>query len=306
MLNYVSLMSTGFSGSTLISMLLSSQKHVVGFGDTYFSVQNNPANLCTCGQPYVDCPVRTAISEHAKANGLPDFSFFQMPAVPTPRFLNTQQRAHWPLRKAAFLPAVRAVPTGVRRLLFRRFYLETRLMLEALEAFGDYETYFDGSKSLVRLELLRSAGQPIRALHMVRHPGAYLYHFQRKGESSLDARLRGWLRYHTRARQFRERLPAGAYKAATYESMVGDPAEFLRDIAGFLKVSEIDDSEPVMLRPESVHVIGNSMRLRSREIVNMSNRWRKHLKSDWVEAAERVVEETPWLSRLLVDGIDVD
>jgi hypothetical protein len=179
-------------------------------------------------------------------------------------------------------------------------------MLEALEAFGDYETYFDGSKSLVRLELLRSAGQPIRALHMVRHPGAYLYHFQRKGETALDVRLRGWLRYHTRARSFRERLPAGAYKSTTYESMVGNPAQFLRDIAGFLKISEIDDSEPVMLRPESIHVIGNSMRLRSREIVNMSDRWRKHLGSQWVEAAERVVEETPWLSRLLIDGSGAD
>lgn len=84
MLRYVSLLSPGFSGSTLTSMLLASQPGIVGFGDTYFSGRNKPGNPCTCGLPYTDCPVRQAITMHAKRNGLPDFSFFDMRAVPTP------------------------------------------------------------------------------------------------------------------------------------------------------------------------------------------------------------------------------
>ena len=144
MLNYVSLLSPGFSGSTLTSMLLASQPGIVGFGDTYFSGRNKPGNPCTCGLPYTDCPVRQAISAHARRNGLADFSFFDMRAVPTPRGLSEKQQRTWFLRRSGMLPWVRAIPAAARRTLFARFYRETDLMLAALDDFGDYEVYFDG------------------------------------------------------------------------------------------------------------------------------------------------------------------
>jgi hypothetical protein len=298
MLTYVSLLSPGFSGSTLASMLLSSQPGVIGFGDTYFSGRNKPGNPCTCGEPYTDCPVRSTITRHAREQGLADFSFFDMRAVPTPRALSDERQRKWPLRRSAVLPAVRAMPGFLRHRLFPRFYRETELMLEALDGLGEYEVYFDGCKNLVRLELLRSSPRPPRALHMIRHPGAYLFHFQRHGETDLDRRLRGWLHYHSRARQFRERLGPENYRLVTYENIVSEPARFLNEIAAFIGSSRISATEPVELRHEGVHVMGNSMRLKSSRVVNMGDRWRGKLDPAWKRKACDLVASMDWLADL--------
>ncbi len=298
MLRYVSLLSPGFSGSTLTSMLLASQPGIVGFGDTYFSGRNKPGNPCTCGLPYTDCPVRQAITMHAKRNGLPDFSFFDMRAVPTPRGLTDKQQRTWFLRRSGMLPWVRILPALARRRVFARFYEETDLMLAALDEIGGYEVYFDGCKSLVRLELLRSSGHEPRALHMIRHPGAYLYHFQRGGEANLDRRLQGWLQYHTRARAFRSRLGDAHYRLVTYEYIVSQPARFLAEIAEFLGATRIDASEPVELKQDGVHVMGNSMRRRSTTVINMANRWRGKLDPAWERKASALVADHDWLREL--------
>ncbi len=96
------------------------------------------------------CRPRNAVTDYARANGLKDFSFLTMAAVPTPRFLSTEARFNWPLRKAAVLPAVRAIPRSIRHIAIRHYYRETELMLAALEQFGPFEVYFDGCKILVR------------------------------------------------------------------------------------------------------------------------------------------------------------
>jgi hypothetical protein len=282
-------------------MLLTSQPGIVGFGDTYFSSQNKPANPCTCGKPYLECPVRQKIESHAREHGLADFSFFEMQAVPTPRSLSKAKQRTWPLHRAASLPAVRAIPGSLRRRIFSTFYRETELMLEALDDLGEYEVYFDGCKNLVRLELLRSASTSPKALHVIRHPGAYLWHFQRKGEADLGRRLAGWLRYHTRARDFRERLGPEDYRVVTYEHIVKQPASFLNEIAAFLGASRIAASEPVELRHEGVHVMGNSMRRQSTRVINMADRWRGKLDPTWSQKACELVARTRWLAELFPD-----
>lgn len=279
-------------------MLLSSQDRVIGFGDTYFYPQSNPENYCTCGERYIDCPVRKTVTSYVRANGIPDFSFSTMVPVPTPRRLSTKARYGWPMRRAALLPLIRRMPRSMRRSAFRKFYLETDLMLAALDTLGRYDVYFDGSKTLTRLELIRSRDRPVSSLHLVRHPGAYLYHFQRKGESDLARRLEGWRRYHERARKFKWILGPSLYRLVTYESIVTNPAEFLRMNAKFLGISAKHVREPVRLRPERIHVTGNSMRLRSTEIINMGDRWRGKLSAHWVRAADSLVMDIDWLDEL--------
>ena len=64
-LKYVSLLGTSYSGSTLVSMLMSSQPRVVGFGDTYVppNPDHYPKHPCTCGSWYEECPPRVAIAD---------------------------------------------------------------------------------------------------------------------------------------------------------------------------------------------------------------------------------------------------
>ena len=170
-LQYVTLLSPGFSGSTLMSMLLCSQPRSIGFGDTYFK-QDNPKNLCTCGVPFVECPPRCEIQTEIRLGGIGDFAWGTATTVPIPRSLSARARKYWPLCREICLGGVRRIPQFLRRRLFERFYLENKLMLSALSKSGRYDYYFDGCKDQVRLELLRTEIQDLKVIHMVRHPGA--------------------------------------------------------------------------------------------------------------------------------------
>jgi len=299
---YSALMSASWSGSTLLSMLLCSQPRVAGFGDTYFTIHNNPRDECTCGVRFLDCALRKAIEDYARTNEMPSFAWPQLRPVPMPRFLPPHVAMAWPLRRNATVAIWRAIPVGLRRILFHRWYQETGLMLGALELTGEYDVYFDGCKNLVRIELLRTEYPRLRLIHSVRHPGAFLYHYARYGHGDLERRLAGWLQYQRRAREFLRLVGPDAYMLVKYEDVVSQPAQFLRNIGTFLGLSSVDDSEPVRVDSNRVHILGNRMRETITEVVNMAERWRGRLDPNWERAARDVLGQDEWLTRLYPDG----
>ena len=301
-LQFVSLVSTGFSGSTLLSMLLCSQPRSIGFGDTYFK-QDNPDNLCTCGVPFVECLPRCEIQDEIRLGGIADFAWGAATAVPVPRFLSVSARKYWPLWREISLTAVRHVPRSVRRALFGRFYLENRLMMSALKKSGRYDYYFDGCKDQTRLELLRTEIPGLKVIHMVRHPGAYLYHFHRLGERRHRQRLRQWARYHSRARPVRDLVGASNYLAVTYEYVVQDTGQFLRHIAEFLDMDEVYDTPPFLLRRSEIHIQGNRMRKTADRVLNLANKWRDELPEELQAEASAALRRLPWAAALF-DGTD--
>lgn len=296
-LQYVSLLSPGFSGSTLLSMLLCSQPRSIGFGDTYFK-QDNPKNLCTCGVPFVECLPRCEIQNEIRLGGIDDFTWGTATAVPVPRSLSVRARKYWPLWREISLRGVRLIPRFLRRGLFGRFYLENTLMWSALEKSGRYDYYFDGCKDQVRLELLRTEIPDLKVIHMVRHPGAYLYHFLRLGEHRHIQRLHQWARYHRRARRFRDLVGARNYLAVTYEYVVQDSGAFLRDIARFLQMDEVYDTPPFLLRRSEIHIQGNKMRKTADRVLNLAHTWRGELPEELEAEANAALRRLPWAAAL--------
>jgi hypothetical protein len=151
-LQYVSLMTTPFSGCTLLSMLLCSQPRSIGVGDTYFGRASHPDDLCTCGVSFLQCQPRLEAQSEIRRGGPGVFSWATATAVPTPKWVSVDMRKYWPLSNSLSLAAIRAIPPSIRTRMFRRYYLENRLMLSGLAKTGRYDYYFDGCKEPVRLE----------------------------------------------------------------------------------------------------------------------------------------------------------
>ena len=300
-MQYVSLMSPGFSGSTLLSMLLCSQPRCIGFGDTYFGRQSDPRNLCTCGVPFVECAPRCDAQDEIRSGGFPEFSWGTATAVPMPRGLPVRARKYWPLSKSISLHAVRQIPTAARRRLFRSYYLENRLMLSGLARSGKYAIYFDGCKDPVRLELLRTELPGLKVIHMIRHPGAYLWHFHRLGERRHTQRLRQWSRYHKRVRSFQALVGPEKYFPVTYEYVVDSPDSFLRDVAAYLNMEKVHDSLPVKLRRSEIHIQGNRMRKTADRVLNLADTWRGKLPAELEADANRTLAGLPWAAFLFND-----
>lgn len=289
-MQYVSLLTPGFSGSTLVSMIVCSQPATVGFGDTYFSHDPRfyPKHPCTCGEWYDKCAPRADIARAIAAGGVKDFEWGQLASVPIPNMFRNSLRRFWPLARSTSLPVVRAIPDAARKMLFARFYRENQLMLDGLGQSGNYEIYFDGCKDLVRLELLRSMVPDIKILHVVRHPGAYLYHFHKRNEYLYAKRLSHWARYHRHARHFSGLVPEENYLAVTYESIVRDPAKFVGRIAEYLSMPNANTADADRIRRSDIHVLGNRMRETVDRVVDYSDTWRGKMP----ESIERMVDET--------------
>ena len=99
-LKYVSILCPGFSGSTLVSMLLGSQPRSVGFGDTYVShvPRHYPKHPCTCGNWYDECAPRAAAFKAIQDGGFPDCRWDNITAIPIPGWFPTRFRRFLPSR----------------------------------------------------------------------------------------------------------------------------------------------------------------------------------------------------------------
>ena len=296
-MKYVSLLNPPFSGSTLVSMLLCSQPRVMGFGDTYVvpDPRHYPKHPCTCGLWYDKCPPRVAIRDEIRAGGIPDFDWDRAAPAPIPQLLPAKLRRIWPMPKSASLPIVRKIPRELRKSLFRRFYLENQLMIQALASSEKYDCYFDGCKNLVRLELLRSMIPDIKILHVVRHPGAFLYHFHKLGEAQYTRRLRHWIRYNQHAHNFSHLVPAENYLAVTYEFIVRQPEQFVDQMVKFLEITETHATGVSQIRKSQIHITGNRMRESVDQVLDYSNTWRGKMPADVEESADQAVRNDPWL-----------
>ncbi len=297
-LQYVSLMSAPFSGSTLLSMLLCSQPRSIGFGDTYHGKDSDPRNECTCGVSFLECQPRNESQDEVRRGGLSDFSWATASPVPVPRWMSVQARAYWPLALSVSLYPVRSIPAWLRQRLFRRFYLENRLILSGLAKTGRYDYYFDGCKNPVRLELLRTEISNLKVIHLVRHPAAFVYHFYRLGERKPEERLRQWRNYHRKVRTFLKYFGNENYLPVTYEDVVGQPGVFLRTVADFLGMDQVDDSPPFLLRRSEIHIQGNKMRKTADRVLNMANKWHGKLPEPLVQTAMESLHELPWAASM--------
>lgn len=299
-LQYVSLMNTSFSGSTLVSMLLCSQPRIIGFGDTYVSPnpQHYPKHPCTCGHWYDECAPRVVVRNAIRAGGISHYNWDRASFAPMPKRLPWKLRQKWPLVKSGSLPFFRRIPHSLRKTLYRQFYLENTLMLQGLEETGIYDIYLDGCKSLVRIELLRSLIPNIKLLHVVRHPGAFFYHFHKTGETQFEKRLRQWIQYNRRAHDFARLVPATNYMVVTYESIVQQPEQFVDKMEKFMGMTETHASDRSRIRRSQIHIIGNRMRETADRVLDFSSTWRGKMPASVEERADEAVRQDDWLRSL--------
>jgi len=207
-------------------------------------------------------------------------------------------RQKWPLLKSDSLPIYRGIPKSLRTRIFRRFYLENDLMLQGLRDTGNYDIYFDGCKSLVRTELLRTRLPNIKLLHLVRHPGAFFYHFHKAGDTNYKRRLQQWIRYNRHAHNFARLVPEDHYLAVTYESIVQQPDQFVGKMEKFMGMSETHATDRSRIRRSNIHIIGNRMRETADRVLDYSNTWRGKMPASVEHMADAAVEQDTWIRSL--------
>lgn len=291
-INYIGLLSSSYSGSTLLSLLLSGSRiGLIGFGDTYpVPGRDYSEAKCTCGAYVSECPFRLDLEERMHQRGFSDYRWIRTDPFPHRRPLH---RLH--IRKRA-LPLYRAIPSRIRQNLFHHFYRETDGFLHCLHEMTNCGYYLDGCKSLIRQELLRTHLKNIKIIHLVKDPRAYVRSMLKRNKNSLGLRriINNWIEYNRKANQFRDMIGAENYYLLRYEKLSRDPTGTIRDIYAFLNVpvtnlSGISDAEL-----GDTHLIGNRIRLSFRSVEDRSVDWRVHLDSKTSDYVSQCVSSLDW------------
>lgn len=290
--SYVGLLSSSYSGSTLLSLLLAGSRiGITGFGDTYPIPGRDYSDArCTCGAYLPECPFRLELEEKMQQRGFSDWRWIQSEPFP---HRSTLHRLH--IRKRA-LPLYRAIPSRARQNIFRQFYRETDAFLHCVYEMTNCSYYLDGCKSLIRKELLRTHLDNFKIIHLVKDPRAYVHSMLKRNKDTLGLRhvVDNWIEYNRRANQFRDMIGAENYCLVRYEDLSRDTAGTIRDVCAFLNlpaksVSGISDAEL-----KDIHLTGNRMRNSFHSVEDRSEDWRTQLDAETRDYVTRRVSSLDW------------
>ncbi len=296
----VALLSTSYSGSTLISMLACSHPNVIGFGDTYnYQFVNLDETSCTCGaKPSVSCPVRVDLERRMISKGS-SFRWLSSNPTPIPGLLASNKYAATVFRKDRWLHLCRLVPASVRLRMFNDYYRQNLCFFESLDQLNNKTHYFDGCKSLLRVELLRAIFPDTKIVHLIKNPKAYLHSFLKREKRDYRAIVKGWVRYHADARDLGERLGPDSYRLVTFEELTRNPDQVVQSLYRFMGVPERLDAFDRWVDLGSVHVVGSRSKNVFRQVEEQQPKWRSELQAAQLDYIDRAVERIDWLQPIL-------
>jgi len=274
----------GRSGSTLLGLALGQLPRAVFVGEvrdiwTRGLVENR---LCGCGQAFWSCEFWTAVG---------DAAFGGWGRLDLDRALRLRGAVDRPWNQPLLRPRRRLpLPPGAgqyRRLLGRLY--------QAIGEVSGADVVVDSSKIATHAHLLRQAGIPVQAVHLVRDPRGVAYSWRKtvlrpdgtagQGYLARYGPVAAGLRYLAYNAMAEDLARCGVEELTVrYEDLVADPARSLGEVAAFLQLALQDDLLVSLARgrlgPKPTHTVdGNPLRLRAHQAITLAGdeEWRKGL-----------------------------
>lgn len=272
--------SPSFSGSTLLTFLLSSHPDIATVGELKGRLYNDleVPRRCSCGRAVRDCPFwkelasRTAAAGHACDLGDLD-TYFHAPANPLLDAL-LRARLRGPLFEGLRDLAIRALPGADREL--GRLLERNRVLADVICEIQGGRVLLDASKDELRLKFLIGSGLfNLRVIHLVRDGRGVANSFRKRSDFPIAKGAASWRRAHEAFARLIRALPAQAVHALRYEDLVSDTGAALASVHAFLGLAPHD--LPDDFRAGEHHVFGNPMRLSATSEIRLDESWRADL-----------------------------
>jgi hypothetical protein len=296
----VAFLSTSYSGSTLVSMLVCSHPNIIGFGDTYnYQFVRLSDTSCTCGaRPSVSCHARVRIENHLIAAG-DRFRWLTANPTPIPQFLASNKTATEIFRKERWIQVYRQLPKALRVKLFASYYRQNTRFFDALEMLEGKTHYFDGCKSLARVELLKTICPDIKIVHLIKNPKAYLHSFLRREAKGYRTIVDGWIRYHTDAADLGNVLGPDSYMLLTFEELTKMPEDWLKKIYCFMGVPERHEPFDQWIDLKTLHVVGSRSKNVFKRVDEKIPKWESELSAEQLRYIDQKIDAINWLQPIL-------
>jgi hypothetical protein len=276
----VYLMGHGYSGSTLLTLLLNAHPGIATVGEMGIATQSDPDPTlfrCSCGDLIGDCAWWRRVSKEMQQLGyrfdirngdlLFPYSNALAECLLTAR---TRGPVFETMREigVACHPGARALRAEV--------LARNHAFVQVLTRMKGCGVFVDSSKRPERaLHLRRMRGVRMKVVHVVRDGRAVAYSCVKNLGVELREGAHSWMRDVESTEQTRRFFDAVDWQTVRYEDLCADPQKTLADVFAFIGVPDVDVSE---FRNREHHVIGNRMRLRTANGIRVDDSWRRDLK----------------------------
>lgn len=285
-MKYAFLLSNWYSGATLLSLLLNSNKDLICNGETFpFNLNDKRRHSCSCGEFIDEC------------------SFYQESA-----WVDTQKNFSdsWDYSRAVILPRFHKIDilnrylssplqeSKIRNLLtdasgvsvnIENFLKEQEAFYENASRYKGAKMYIDGTKSIRRLQLFANtfSEKKFKVIHLVRDGRAFCNSFRKnrkKGEKSLLAAANEWNEYIKLVDDTANRFHNIEIKHIKYEDLCSSKELTLNSISEFL---DFEISKSFKNRNFIPHVLGNRMRKNFSNEVKEDITWKQELSEEKIK-----------------------
>ena len=277
------LMGHGFSGSTLLTLLLGCHPELAPVGELGIAERSRPTMSaddypCSCRRSIRECPFWRQVEAEMAARGV---AFDAWDArldfrVPTGGLPDTLLAAllRGPLLESARSLGLWLVPEARRQL---DITLDRIVRLaEVVTGLAGALAFVDASKRPERVMFMRRDPRlDVRVVHLVRDGRAVARSSIRNFGWDAAAAADSWLADNLRSERICRSLPPERWIRVRYEDLCADPPGTLARIHQLAGVAP--QAELPRFREKEQHVVGNRMRLESAADIRPDERWREEL-----------------------------
>lgn len=280
------ILSSSYSGSTLLTLLLASHPGIATIGELKAqSLGDLDSYWCSCGELLRACRFWRRFREVCVRLGLPgdpgDFqTHFRVRSRP---WLDRVMRAR--VRARSF-ELVRELILGFTPGAVSRIVEQNRRLIGAVLDLQRAMVFVDGSKDPVRLKYFaRSGFFDLRVIHLIRDGRGVASSFAKHEGLTIDAAAREWHSTHAECLRALEYVPRTSAMTLHYESLCGDAEGTLDRVFAFLGLPPRERNGPNNVEH---HILGNGMRLSFPGRVSLDEKWRSSLSQRDLATFDRV------------------
>jgi hypothetical protein len=269
------IMSPSYSGSTLLTRLLSAHEEISTIGELKVSTVPDPDTYrCSCGERFLDCEFWQQVATETKKLGNPIELKDWQTRFSTSGF---SDRAIRPTLHNALLEWLRhtyisLVPGAHREL--QRILDNNEAIINAVCALQQGPVFLDDSKDPVRaMYFQRSKRWNLKVLFLTRDGRGTVNSDMKHNRLTLNAATTAWISKIREMDRLKAMLGHDQLLEMRYEDLCNQTSDSLTKIAEFTGISTSspwDSNDPG-------HILGNEMRLRGIDEIQLDEKWREDL-----------------------------
>lgn len=297
-LDYVYVVATSYSGTTLLSVLMNAHPEIASVGELANSLgiiyrkRKNKRYHCSCGAEIGECSYWEEVRRNCSMQGvelnLYDFKtrldmglgdhanrlFFGVPDT-FAGIASVRNAMLW------MLPVTRQ---RLKRTLSRNLVIARSI----LKASGK-TIFFDSSKNVTSAFYhAKRSDINFKVIHLVRDPRGVLNSALRRDSHNDSVQiLRNWRRLHGGALMLKRSLDEGSYLLVRYERLCHSTQETLDSIYRFIGVTPVDSGNTAA-GPEKYHIIGNRMRRKALTGLSYDESWKDSLTGEQLALCKEI------------------